>query len=124
MTRLFGLLFCFFIILAVESANAASPFCILRNNTYRECIYDNVINCQRAADPDTNTYCIVSDTAVLTYSGFAKYCVVDANLIALCNYNDRGQCNGVARSSRGLCVERDLSADNINPYKYDDRLQR
>ena len=107
-----------------EAAYAAYPFCIVRNNSYQECIYDSVDTCNKNANPNTNTYCVVSEEAIITYSGFARYCTVDSNLVALCNYNDRRECNSAARSLRSLCIDREVRQDDVDPYRFDDRIQR
>lgn len=112
------------LLLFSESTYAAYPFCIVRNNSYQECIYDSVDTCLKATDANTNTYCILDGEAPVRYSGFSRYCIVDANLIAQCNYNDRGLCNSEARSKRSLCIDRDIGENEVDPYRYDDRIQR
>lgn len=122
MIKSFFAFFCLFILLISNSAQAAYPFCIVRNNTFQECIYDNVQTCIRDENSETNTYCILSATAIVKYSGFERYCTIDSNLIALCEYNDRRLCNSAARDTKSLCIDRKVNEDIVDPYRFDDRL--
>ena len=108
----------------INYAEASYPFCIVRNNAYFECIYDSTDTCRQAIEADTNTYCIVSPEVQLRYVGADRYCVVDSNLIALCRFTDRGQCNSAARSRQGICADRELTQTDVDPYVFDERIQR
>ncbi len=111
-------------ILFPAAGNAAYPFCILRNNTYFECIYDHTQGCRKDADFRNNTYCVLSPDVEPRYIGAEKYCIIDSTLLALCSYTDRTQCNEDAAARQSICIDRKVDEEDKNPYQYDERIQR
>ena len=100
----------------------AATFCIGGVGMPLQCLYDDVEGCRRAEEPP-NTFCAVNPDAVLSYYGGARYCTVSAFLQAECLYIDRAQCHSEALRRKMVCVDRETRLDEMNPYRFDNRIQ-
>lgn len=100
----------------------AATFCVAGVGMQPQCFYDDVTSCRRAATPPS-TACIVNPEASLSYYGGSRYCTLNAERIASCIYTDRGQCNRDADNGAGICIDREEMADDLNPFRYDNRVQ-
>lgn len=109
----------FAILLLAQGAQAAT-FCVGGPGISRQCLYEDVRLCQRAAKPP-ESYCTINPQAVLSYLGGSRYCVVDSSRLAQCLYTDRNQCNDVAARSASVCIER--QTDEFSPFSNDTRVQ-
>ena len=101
----------------------AAAFCVAGPGLPPQCLYDDIVTCQRASDPP-NSACIVNPQTVLSYVGGSNTCLVSPSRIAQCIYTDRDQCNGEAYRSGGVCISRtDMADNNADPYRFDPRIQ-
>jgi hypothetical protein len=99
----------------------ASNFCLAAAGLPPQCIYADPQSCERArTGPEQG--CLVNPETSLRSSGGAPYCVVSADLVAQCIHYDRSACSAQATRSNAVCTERQSANDN-NPYRYDQRLQ-
>jgi hypothetical protein len=98
-------------------------FCVQGMGLTPQCNYDDIQTCRRAEEPP-NTFCSINPEANLAYTGGTNYCVVTAQLTALCIYQDRSQCNEESFRQRGICIDRrNMSGLSNDPFRYDDRVQ-
>lgn len=111
-----------FIFLASAGTARAASFCVAGMSTPPQCLYEDITSCERAADPP-NTFCEVNATTRLYYYGSGRYCAVQSNRIAQCLFNDPSQCYEAVFQDKSVCVDREASKDNIDPYRYDQRLK-
>lgn len=100
----------------------AATFCIVGPGVPAQCYYDDVKNCVQAAHPPS-TYCQINPDADLIYHGSSRYCTVQSDRLAECLYVDRVECNAIAAHVNGVCFDRNLLNDNVNPFRFDDRIQ-
>lgn len=112
---LFGVLVC-------GTSAQAGTFCITGPGLPPQCDYDDVKNCLQSAQ-SPSSYCQVNPEADLMYYGPLKYCIVQSDRLAQCLYIDRKECNAVAAQQGAVCFDRALLNDDINPFRFDDRIQ-
>lgn len=122
MSKRLTAIFIVFLVLAGPLPAMASPFCVGGAGIAPQCLYDDAVLCKKAAHPP-NTSCVVNPDATLSYVGGANYCLVQSSLLAQCLFVDRNQCNGEARKSHGVCIDRRSVKDDNNPFKFDNRVQ-
>jgi len=108
--------------LIIPSGAQASTFCVAGAGMANQCLYDDVASCRQAASPPA-TACVINSEADLIYYGGSRYCTVGSDRVASCLYADRGQCNRDADNGAGVCIDREAMADDINPFRFDNRLQ-
>jgi hypothetical protein len=110
------------IFLLMPALAQAATFCITGPGMAPQCLYEDVVSCRQAATPPS-TACIVNPEAPLSFYGGSRYCTLGAERIASCIYTDRGQCNRDADNGAGICIDREAMADDISPFRFDNRLQ-
>jgi hypothetical protein len=109
-------------LLVCGTSAQAGTFCIVGPGLPAQCEYDDVRNCLQSAQPPT-TFCQINPDAVLMYHGPLKYCIVQSDRLAQCLYIDRKECNAIAAQQGAVCFDRMLLNDDINPFRFDDRIQ-
>lgn len=100
----------------------AATFCLVGQGISPQCLYEDVTSCSAAST--TNTYCDVNPEARIMYYGSQRYCVVGSDRLAQCMYVDRNECSSQAGRARAICIERSQEQNDINPYRYDNRIQK
>ncbi len=113
--------FLFLALLLAHSAQAAT-FCVGGAGYPPQCLYDDIALCRQAASPPS-TSCIINPEVTLSYIGGGRYCTVGSERVAQCLYVDRALCNSEATRRGVVCFDRDAVSDDINPFRYDSRIQ-
>ena len=109
--------------LALPEIATAGTFCVIGSAIPPQCLYEDVQSCSAASAPP-NTFCGVNPEAPLMYYGSQPYCTVSSDRVAQCLFVDRSQCNSQAARSKALCIDRNaIEEDDLNPFKYDQRVQ-
>ncbi|HYD18085.1 MAG TPA: DUF3551 domain-containing protein [Patescibacteria group bacterium] len=108
--------------LLTGQAARASDFCVVGMAIPPQCYYDDVKACMGAATPP-NTFCGVNPEARLMYYGSSRYCVVHSAKLAECMYEDYLQCSSAAGQAGAICADRNQKKDDINPFRYDRRIE-
>jgi hypothetical protein len=100
----------------------AGMFCVAGPALQPQCLYEDVESCQRDA-ASSDTYCTINPDTYLMYYGSQRYCTVQPDRTAQCLYADRGQCNREAGRNQAICIDRETIKDDINPFRFDNRIQ-
>jgi hypothetical protein len=110
-----------FLFMPAQQASAGT-FCVAGSAMPPQCLYEDVHSCERdAASPDL--FCTLNPEVYLMFYGSSRYCTVQADRLAQCMYADRGQCNREASRNNAICIDRETIKDDINPFRYDNRIQ-
>ncbi len=107
---------------AGSNAAAAASFCVVGMGIPPQCLYEDVSSCMGSASPP-NTACGVNPDARLYYYGSSRYCAVQSSRIAQCIFNDISQCYGASFQDQVVCLDREERSDDINPFRYDKRIE-
>lgn len=109
-----------FLVLGAGSASAGA-FCVTGIAIPPQCYYDDVASCKGAASPP-NSYCAVNPQERLFFSGSSRYCAVQSNRVAQCVFSDAVQCYDASFQDPSVCLDREERPDDINPFRYDQRV--
>jgi hypothetical protein len=104
------------------SASRAASFCVVGLAIPPQCLYEDISSCMGSSSPP-NTFCGVNPETRLYYYGSSRYCAVQSNHVAQCIFNDISQCYEAVFQERTVCLDREQRPDDINPYRYDQRLK-
>jgi hypothetical protein len=100
----------------------ADTFCVVGIAIPPQCYYDDVAACIGASAPP-NTFCSVNPASSLMYYGTSRFCTVQSDRLAQCMFSDFVQCNSVASQSGTICIDRQVKKDDINPFRYERRVE-
>ena len=106
----------------LPQAVRAADFCIVGMAVPPQCYYDDMKACIAASAPP-NTFCGVNPEARLMLYGTSRYCVVQSARLAECMFEDYQQCIDAAARQGAICSDRNLRKDDINPFRYDRRIE-
>jgi hypothetical protein len=146
--RFLGAIWACLALLAGITKSFAATFCIVGAAIPPQCLYESVSDCIKGAD-SVNTFCGINPETRLSYYGSERYCSVDSARVTQCLFSSREECNEAANKEKEICIDRnDDQTDNqtgapnnnqndkqnnkqndqngnqndINPFKYDQRL--
>jgi hypothetical protein len=108
--------------LSAPGSARASTFCVAGAAMPPQCLYEDVRGCVKAAAPP-NTFCTINPEVGLIYYGSQRYCTVQSDRLAQCMFVDRSQCNQEAYRNGAICIDREEIKDDLNPFRYDQRIQ-
>ena len=111
------------VFLAIPGQQAsAGTFCVAGVGMPPQCLYEDVESCERDA-VSQDTSCTINPESDLMFYGSSRYCTVQADRLAQCMYADRNQCSKEASRNNAICIDRETIKDDINPFRYDNRIQ-
>ncbi len=111
------------VLIALSVPARAGTFCVATVGSPSQCLYEDARACIKASSPPYSN-CILNPDTPIAFWGTQRYCTVDSARTAECLYADRGQCNAAASQRRAICIDNAAKAEDIDPYLYDNRVQR
>ncbi len=121
MVKSFGAVGMCLMLLTGASDTWAATFCVVGPAIPPQCLYESVNDCIRASD-SINTFCGINPETHLSYYGSQRYCTVDSARITQCLFSSWDECSRAASRQAAICIDREAKADDVNPFKYDQRL--
>jgi hypothetical protein len=96
----------------------AAPFCITSEALPPQCIYVDPTLCQRDAQHLRNAECTVNRNEVRVRPGIGHYCMVTADRVSFCNYQNYDSCQADANRHNAACTAAPNPTPNRPPDPY------